>query len=100
MTGSSHVPVMLDRVVDLLDPVAGRESAVVVDATVGLGGHATALLARHPGLRLIGIDRDPTALARSDARLAAHHDRVTLVHGIYDSLPEVLADAGIERVDG
>jgi 16S rRNA (cytosine1402-N4)-methyltransferase len=97
---SSHVPVMLDRVLDLLDPVARRESAVVVDATVGLGGHATALLARHPGLRLIGIDRDPAALARSGARLAAHSDRVALVHGIYDSLPEILSDAGLERVDG
>jgi 16S rRNA (cytosine1402-N4)-methyltransferase len=99
-SGFAHVPVMLDRVLDLLDPVASRDSAVVVDATLGLGGHATALLARHPGLRLIGIDRDPDALARAGARLAAHSDRVSLVHGIYDSLPQVLADAGIERVDG
>jgi 16S rRNA (cytosine1402-N4)-methyltransferase len=91
---------MLDRVLDLLDPVAARDSAVVVDATVGLGGHATALLARHPHLRLVGIDRDPQALTRSGARLAAHSDRVTLVHGVYDSLPEILSDAGIDRVDG
>jgi 16S rRNA (cytosine1402-N4)-methyltransferase len=91
---------MLDRVLSLLAPAVSRPSAVVVDATLGLGGHATALLARHPDLRLIGIDRDPAALARSSARLAAHSDRVTLVHGVYDSLPDVLRDAGVDRVDG
>jgi 16S rRNA (cytosine1402-N4)-methyltransferase len=98
--GNVHVPVMLDRVLELLEPVASRPSAVVVDATLGLGGHAAALLARHPDLRLVGIDRDPAALARSSARLSAHSDRVTIVHGVYDSLPEVLASAGLERVDG
>jgi len=98
--GNRHVPVMLDRVLELLEPVASGGSAVVVDATIGLGGHAAALLARHPDLRIVGIDRDPTALARTTARLAAHGDRVTLVHGVYDSLPRVLADAGLERVDG
>jgi 16S rRNA (cytosine1402-N4)-methyltransferase len=98
--GNLHVPVMLDRVLALLEPVASGASAVVVDATLGLGGHAAALLARHPDLRLVGIDRDPAALARSTARLAAHSDRVTLVHGVYDSIPEVLRAAGVERVDG
>jgi 16S rRNA (cytosine1402-N4)-methyltransferase len=80
--------------------VSSVPGAVIVDATLGLGGHTAALLARHPELRMIGIDRDPQALARSEARLAAHRDRVQLVHGVYDSIPEVLADAGIERVDG
>jgi 16S rRNA (cytosine1402-N4)-methyltransferase len=98
--GYRHVPVMLDRVLSLLEPVASGASAVVVDATIGLGGHAAALLARHPDLQLIGIDRDAAALDRSRARLSAHRDRLTLVHGVYDSLPEVLAAAGIERVDG
>jgi 16S rRNA (cytosine1402-N4)-methyltransferase len=98
--GNLHVPVMLDRVLALLEPVASGSSAVVVDATLGLGGHAAALLARHPDLRLVGIDRDQAALARSTARLAAHSDRITLVHGVYDSLPAVLQAAGIERVDG
>jgi 16S rRNA (cytosine1402-N4)-methyltransferase len=98
--GQRHVPVMLDRVLELLAPAVGGPSAVVLDATVGLGGHAAALLARHPDLRLIGIDRDAAALARSRARLAAHSDRVTLVHGVYDSLSDVLAAAGVQRVDG
>jgi 16S rRNA (cytosine1402-N4)-methyltransferase len=96
----AHVPVLLDRVLELLDPVSSTPGAVVVDATLGLGGHSAALLARYPDLRLIGIDRDPSALERSRARLAAHRDRVQLVHGVYDTLPEVLAAAGVDRVDG
>src|SRR3954451_11504288 len=95
-----HVPVLRERVLALLAPALVRPDAVVVDATVGLGGHAAALLAAHPRLRLIGIDRDPQALARSADRLAAHRERLTLVHAVYDALPEVLADAGVERIDG
>jgi 16S rRNA (cytosine1402-N4)-methyltransferase len=98
--GAQHVPVMLDRVLELLAPAVAADSAVVVDATLGLGGHAIALLAQHPELRLIGIDRDENALARSTARLAAFRSRVTVVHGIYDALPEALSDAGVERIDG
>ena len=101
LTGSaSHLPVLLDRVLELLEPVAGGAGAVVVDATVGLGGHTAALLERHPELRMIGIDRDPSALAHSERRLAAHRDRVRLVHGVYDTLPQILDAAGVDRVDG
>src|SRR3954462_15628640 len=95
-----HVPVLRERVLALLAPALVRPDAVVVDATLGLGGHAAALLAAHPQLRLIGIDRDPEALARSADRLAAHRERTMLVHAVYDALPDVLADAGVERVDG
>ncbi|HWB66753.1 MAG TPA: 16S rRNA (cytosine(1402)-N(4))-methyltransferase RsmH [Mycobacteriales bacterium] len=95
-----HVPVLLDRVLELLDPAASVDGAVVVDATLGLGGHTEALLERHPRLRMIGIDRDPQALARSRSRLAAHADRVQLVHGVYDTLPEILQAAGVSQVDG
>jgi 16S rRNA (cytosine1402-N4)-methyltransferase len=98
--GPSHVPVLLDRVLELLDPVARGAGAVVVDATLGLGGHSEALLERHPGLQVIGIDRDPAALVRSEQRLAPHRDRVRLVHGVYDTLPQILAAAGVEHVDG
>ncbi|HEX3706107.1 MAG TPA: 16S rRNA (cytosine(1402)-N(4))-methyltransferase RsmH [Mycobacteriales bacterium] len=96
----AHVPVLLDRVLELLAPVAGGDDAVVVDATLGLGGHTEALLERHSRLRMIAIDRDPQALERSEARLAPYADRVRLVHGVYDTLPEVLEDAGITHVDG
>jgi 16S rRNA (cytosine1402-N4)-methyltransferase len=99
-SSAAHVPVLLDRVLELLAPVAGGEGAVVVDATLGLGGHTEALLERHSGLRMIGIDRDPQALARSEARLAPYADRVHFAHGVYDTLPAVLQSVGIERVDG
>src|SRR3954451_2297443 len=97
-----HVPVLADRVLALLAPaIAGREDgAVVVDAAVGLGGHAAALLNAHPQVRVIGLDRDPQALAACEARLAAFGPRVRLVRAVYDALPEVLADANVEHVAG
>ena len=95
-----HVPVLLDRVLELLAPALTDREAVLVDATLGLGGHAEALLRAHPRLRLVGIDRDPQALAGSAARLAAFAGRTNLVHAVYDELPRVLAGLGIARVDG
>ena len=100
MTEPVHVPVMLERVLALLAPALDRPDAVVVDATLGLGGHAEALLAAHPELRLIGLDRDEDALRRSGARLAPYSSRISLVHAVYDELPEVLAGLGLERVHG
>ena len=94
------MPVMAARVRELLAPALAGETAVLVDATVGLGGHAAALLADHPGLRLIGIDRDPRALAISTDRLTAHRTRVSLVRAVYDALPEVLHSQGVEQIDG
>lgn len=94
------MPVLLDRVLALLAPALERPSAVCVDATLGLGGHADALLTAHPRLTLVGIDRDSAALARTRDRLARHGDRVHLVHAVYDELPEVLAGLGLPRVDG
>jgi len=95
----AHVPVLLDRCVALLAPALTGPEAVVVDCTLGLGGHAEALLSRTPA-RLIGLDRDPEALRRSGARLAPFAERVQLVHAVYDELPDVLARLGLDRVDG
>jgi 16S rRNA (cytosine1402-N4)-methyltransferase len=95
-----HVPVLLDRVVALLAPALVDRPAVAVDATLGLGGHAEALLAAHPQLTLVGLDRDPVALARSRDRLAAYASRVHLVHAVYDRMPEVLDELGLDGVDG
>ena len=100
MNSAAHVPVMLDRVLALLAPAVSHSGAVLVDATLGLGGHAEALLGAHPELRLVGLDRDPEALRRSGERLAPYSSRITLVHAVYDELPQVLADLGLERVDG
>jgi 16S rRNA (cytosine1402-N4)-methyltransferase len=95
-----HVPVMLDRVLALLAPALSGRPAVVVDATVGLGGHAEALLAAHPQLTLVGLDRDQAALDRSQQRLAPYRERLHLVHAVYDRMPAVLASLGFPRVDG
>lgn len=96
----AHQPVMLDRVVDLLGPALGQPDAVLVDATLGLGGHSAALLARHPALRLIGVDRDPEALQIATNRLTAFADRIELRQAVYDQLPEVVSDAGLSQVSG
>ncbi|AXT84728.1 16S rRNA (cytosine(1402)-N(4))-methyltransferase [Aeromicrobium sp. A1-2] len=98
MNEASHVPVLLDRVLDVLAPAVTVERPVVVDATLGLGGHAEAMLERFPDLHVIGIDRDPEALARAAARLAPYGDRVTFAHAVYDEITEVVADAGFRRV--
>lgn len=104
---AGHVPVMLSRILSLLAPaVEGQARSgqappaepVYLDATLGLGGHADAMLRAHPRLRVVGIDRDATALERAAARLAPHRDRVTLVHAVYDEIPQVLARLAIPRV--
>ncbi|MBC6447689.1 16S rRNA (cytosine(1402)-N(4))-methyltransferase RsmH [Actinokineospora xionganensis] len=95
-----HVPVLLDRILELFDPALSGHPAVLVDATLGLGGHADALLAAHPELTLIGLDRDPNALAMSRERLARHGDRVHLVHTVYDGILEAIGGLGLSRVDG
>jgi len=95
-----HRPVLVDRVLALFAPALAERPAVLVDATLGLGGHADALLAAHPALTLVGLDRDPHALAMSTDRLARHGDRVHLVHAVYDQMPTVLADLGMSFVDG
>jgi 16S rRNA (cytosine1402-N4)-methyltransferase len=96
----THVPVLLTRVLELLTPALEGRPAVVVDATLGLGGHAEALLARFPQVRLIGLDRDPEALARSSERLAPYAARARLVHAVYDRIGEVLAAEGLPEVNG
>ena len=95
-----HVPVLLERCVTLLAPALAEPGAVLVDATLGLGGHSEAFLARFPQLRLIGLDRDTVALARSTERLAPYAERITLVHAVYDELPAVLDEAGLSHVQG
>jgi 16S rRNA (cytosine1402-N4)-methyltransferase len=100
MTSNLHVPVMLEQVVALLEPAVRRPGAVMVDATLGLGGHAEAVLDRCPDVRLIGLDRDPVALQNARDRLARFGSRVETVHAVYDQLPAVLAARSLRRVQG
>ncbi len=100
MTNPRHVPVLLDRVVALLAPALERPGSVLVDATLGLGGHSEAVLTACPEARLVGIDRDPNALRLAEERLAPFADRTTFVHAVYDEIPDVLTDLGLPHVDG
>jgi 16S rRNA (cytosine1402-N4)-methyltransferase len=95
-----HVPVLLERTVELLAPALERPGAVLVDATLGLGGHAEAFLERFPELEFVGLDRDPAALELSGERLSRFGDRVHLVHTVYDRIREVLDDLDIPEVAG
>ncbi|MFG3001806.1 16S rRNA (cytosine(1402)-N(4))-methyltransferase RsmH [Streptomyces sp. NPDC048340] len=91
---------MLQRCLDLLAPALERPGAVVVDCTLGLGGHSEALLTRFPEAHLIGLDRDKEALRLSGERLAPFGERATLVHAIYADLAEVLDGLRIPAVQG
>ncbi|HEX6096055.1 MAG TPA: 16S rRNA (cytosine(1402)-N(4))-methyltransferase RsmH [Thermoanaerobaculia bacterium] len=93
-----HEPVLLEPILEYLEP--NRPDGVLVDATVGLGGHSEALLERHPGVRLVAIDRDPEALARSQERLSRFGDRVAFVRGRHESLIDILKQSGIETAAG
>jgi 16S rRNA (cytosine1402-N4)-methyltransferase len=100
LSSELHRPVMLDRCVELLRPGIQGESPVVVDATLGLGGHTEALLNTFPNLRVIGLDRDPIALELATERLAGFGARFTPVLAVYDEFDRVLHELGIEQVDG
>lgn len=99
-TNERHVPVMRQRCLDLLAPALAEPGATVVDCTLGLGGHSEALLSAFPAARLIGLDRDTDALKLAGERLAPYAGRTTLVHAVYDELPEVLDRLGTPRVQG
>lgn len=100
MTTPSHVPVMLDRVVALLAPALDHDGAVLVDCTLGLGGHTEAVLERCGLTRVIGIDRDPAALEMAAERLRPFGERFVGVHATYDELTDVLGRAGLDSVAG
>jgi 16S rRNA (cytosine1402-N4)-methyltransferase len=90
-TAEGHRPVMTERVLALLAPALETPGSILIDATLGRAGHASALLARNPGLELIGIDADEAAIEESRLLLAPYRERVELVHAAFDQIPEILA---------
>ena len=100
MSDPRHVPVLLDRVVALVAPALTEPASVLVDATLGLAGHAGAILAACPHAQLVGMDRDSKALALATERLQPFAARTTLVHAVYDEIPDVLSRLGMDRIQG
>lgn len=94
-----HDPVMVTRIVELLAPALSRPGSVYVDCTLGLAGHARAVLEAAPEARLVGIDRDPDALAVARQRLGDLAERAVLVQAVHDEIEEVLAELGIPGAD-
>ncbi len=92
-----HTPVLRDEVVSLF---ASVPTGVIVDATVGGGGHSAALLEAYPALRVVGLDRDPVALEAAGHRLAPFGDRVTLIRSPFSALEQVVAGAGLGPLSG
>jgi len=92
-----HVPVLLPQVLQALAPAAGGS---YIDATFGAGGYSQAILAAAPGARLLGIDRDPEAIAAGAALVQQHHGRLTLVEGRFGELDRIAGEAGFARADG
>ena len=97
---NEHIPVALERTLELLAPALSVSSPYLIDATLGLGGHTEALLEKFPALHVIGIDRDKSALEKAATRLARFGNRTTLVHAVYDHISEVASDQGITQVHG
>src|SRR5690554_6226017 len=100
-----HTPVLLERCIELLAPALSHDGAVLVDATLGMGGHSEALLERFENIRLIGLDRDTDALRIAGQRLERFADRITLVHTVYDEIglhargaAGVLMDLGVSSL--
>ena len=100
MAEQIHTPVLLERTLELLSPAVSRPGAVVVDCTLGMGGHSEAMLKAFPDLTVVGLDRDTEALALAGERLAPFGDRVRLVHTTYDGIGEALDGLGLDTVDG
>ena len=100
-----HIPVALDRCVNLLAPaiekaISTRGSALIIDATLGLGGHTRALLEKYPSLHVIGFDRDTSAISIARENVSPYGDRLTVVHAVYDQIAKTLEDLQLSHIDG
>ena len=101
MADTKHVPVALERTIELLAPaIKSSENPIIVDATLGLGGHSFELLSRFSNLKIIGIDRDESAISFAKNRLAKFGNRITFNQAIYSEFTSVLAENGVVNIDG
>ncbi|MEY4310964.1 MAG: hypothetical protein RLZ71_890 [Actinomycetota bacterium] len=94
-----HVPVLLERTIELLGEALSQPGAVLVDCTLGLGGHSEAFLSAFPELHLVAIDRDPQAISLAQERLAPYLSRIDFVNTTYDNIDEAIEELGIDKVD-
>jgi 16S rRNA (cytosine1402-N4)-methyltransferase len=94
-----HVPVSLDRALEVLGESLKAPGAVLVDCTLGLGGHTEAFLKQFPELHVIAIDRDPQAIALATERLKPFEGRVDFVNTTYDNIDEAIEELGVDKVD-
>lgn len=94
-----HVPVMRDRILDLLEPALARPGALHLDGTLGMGGHAEGVLERFPDCTVIGIDRDPEAISLAGKRLEGFGSRFHAVQAVDDELGDVLDELGRPTAD-
>lgn len=99
-TTPTHIPVLLTECLDALAPALERDGAVVVDGTLGLGGHSEAMLERFPTVTVVGIDRDETALRLASERLARFGTRFVAIHATYDEIDRALESVGRGDADG
>ena len=95
-----HVPALLNECLDMLAPAIEAPGAVLIDATLGMGGHTEAALKRFPELTVFGVDRDPEAIELASARLAPFGSRFRAFHTTYDNMAEVADEAPGAMVDG
>ncbi|MGY4646133.1 16S rRNA (cytosine(1402)-N(4))-methyltransferase RsmH [Cellulomonas sp. URHB0016] len=95
-----HTPVLLRRCLELLEPALAADGAVMVDSTLGMGGHTEGVLRAFPHVRVVGLDRDTQALDLAGRRLAPFGDRFMPVHAVYDEIADVLDRLGIAQVQG
>jgi 16S rRNA (cytosine1402-N4)-methyltransferase len=101
MQDALHTPVALDRCIALLSPaIESNANPIIIDATLGMGGHSKALLLKYPNLKIIALDRDLSAIKVATDNLSDVIDRIEIVHAVYDELSAVLVKLGIEKVDG
>ncbi|MDO4258727.1 MAG: 16S rRNA (cytosine(1402)-N(4))-methyltransferase RsmH [Actinomycetaceae bacterium] len=100
-TSRRHIPVLVNECLEMLAPAVGGSGAILIDATLGMGGHSEAALSRFPDLHVVGIDRDPQAIALASERLSPFGERFRAVHTTYDHIDQVAEEASASGlVDG